>query len=85
LPDDLKEAMHKAAEDYWFATVKAYKKEMDIVNQLIEEGKVKISALDEACRNQYADVAHKIWDELAEQDAASAEAIRMIKEWRGVK
>jgi TRAP-type C4-dicarboxylate transport system substrate-binding protein len=85
LPDDLKEAMHKAAEDYWFATVKAYEKEMEIVNQLVEEGKLKISVLDEACQKQYADVAHQMWEELAGQDAASAEAIRMIKEWRGVK
>jgi TRAP-type C4-dicarboxylate transport system substrate-binding protein len=85
LPDDLKTAMHKAAEDYWFATVREYKKEMATVNQLVKEGKVKVSVLDEACQNQYADVAYKMWDELAGQDAASAEAIRKIKEWRGVK
>jgi TRAP-type C4-dicarboxylate transport system substrate-binding protein len=85
LPEELKTAMHKAAEDYWHATVRGYKKELDAVNQLIKDGAVKVNVLDEACQKKYADVAHKLWDDLARQDAASAEAIKMIKQWRGVK
>jgi TRAP-type C4-dicarboxylate transport system substrate-binding protein len=85
LSDDLKTAMHKAAEDYWHATVREYKKEIDAVEKLVAEGKVKVNVLDEACQHAYADVAHQIWDELAGQDEASAEAIRLIKEWRNVK
>lgn len=85
LPDDLKAAMHKAAEDYWFATVREYKKELEAVNHLVKEGKVKVNVLDKACQEKYAEVAHKMWEELAGQDAASAEAIRMIKQWRGIK
>jgi len=85
LPDELKDAMHKAAEDYWHATVTGYKKEIEAVEKLVAEGKVTVNVLDEACQKEYADVAHKIWDELAGQDEASAEAIRLIKEWRGVK
>jgi TRAP-type C4-dicarboxylate transport system substrate-binding protein len=85
LSDDLKAALHKAAEDYWYATVSAYKKEIEVVKGLAKEGKVKEIMLDDACREQYRKGAYEMWDELAKQDAASAEAIRMIKEWRGVK
>jgi TRAP-type mannitol/chloroaromatic compound transport system substrate-binding protein len=85
LPDDLKAAMHKAAEDYWYATVSAYEKELEAVDKLVQEGKVKINVLDEACQQKYADVAHQMWDELAKQDEASAKAIQMIKAWRNVK
>jgi TRAP-type C4-dicarboxylate transport system substrate-binding protein len=82
LPDDLKAAMHAAAEDYWYATVKAYEKEMQAVEKLVQEGKVKVCMLDEACQQKYAEVAHQIWGELAQQDEASAKAIEMIKAWR---
>ncbi len=82
LPDDLKAAMHAAAEDYWHATVSAYEKEIEAVEKLAKEGKVKVSVLDEACQKKYADVAFQIWDDLAKQDEASAKAIQMIKEWR---
>lgn len=85
LSEDLKKAMHKAAEDYWHATVAAYEKEMKAVQKLVDEGAVKVSVLDQACQQQYADAAHTIWDELATQDEASAQAIKMIKDWRGVK
>lgn len=85
LPDDLKAAMHAAAEDYWHATVDAYKKEIEAVEKLVSEGKVTVNVLDEACQKAYADVAYKMWDEYATQDDASAKAIKMIKEWRGVK
>jgi TRAP-type C4-dicarboxylate transport system substrate-binding protein len=85
LPDDLKTAMHKAAEDYWSATVREYKKELDAVNQLAKEGKVKVNILDEACQEQYAKVAHGIWEQMAGQDSASAMAIEMIRKWRNIK
>jgi TRAP-type C4-dicarboxylate transport system substrate-binding protein len=85
LSDDLKAAMHKAGEDYWHATVQGYKKEIDVVEKLVAEGKIKVNVLDEACRKAYADVAYKMWEELAGQDEFSAEAIKLIKEWRGVK
>ena len=85
LPDDLKAAMHAAAEDYWHATVSAYEKEMEAVEKLIGEGKLIVNELDQSCRQKYADVAHKMWNDMAKQDEASAKAITMIKEWRGVK
>ncbi len=85
LPDNLKEAMHKAGEDYWHATVDAYEKEMIAVDKLVQEGKVTINVLDQECQQKYADVAHKMWEDYAKQDEASAKAIKMIKEWRGVR
>jgi len=85
LPDDMKAALHKAGEDYWHATVVAYKKEIAIVQGLVKEGKVIENVLDDDCQQQYKKAAYKMWDELATQDAASAEAIKMIKAWRGIK
>jgi TRAP-type C4-dicarboxylate transport system substrate-binding protein len=85
LPDDIKAAMHKAAEDYWHATVDAYEKELETVDKLVQEGKLKVDVLDKECQRKYADVAYKMWEEYAKQDEASAEAIEMIKKWRGIK
>ena len=85
LPDDLKTAMHKAAEDYWYATVDAYEKEMEAVEKLVQEGKVIVNVLDQECQQKYADAAHEMWEDYVKQDEASAKAIKMIKEWRGVK
>ena len=85
LSDDLKAAMHKAGEDYWHATVAAYEKELEAVDKLVKEGKVTINILDADCQQKYAESAHKMWEELAGQDEASAKAVQMIKEWRGIK
>jgi TRAP-type C4-dicarboxylate transport system substrate-binding protein len=85
LPEDLKAAMHTAGEDYWYATVDAYEKEMEAVDKLVQEGKVIVNVLDEECQQKYADVAHQMWEDYAKQDEASAKAIKMIKEWRGIK
>jgi TRAP-type C4-dicarboxylate transport system substrate-binding protein len=85
LPDNLKEALHKAGEDYWYATVDAYENEIKIVEGLIEKGEVIVNELDDDCKEQYRIAAYELWDEMAKQDAASAQAIQMIKKWRGVK
>ncbi len=85
LPDDLKAAMHVAAEDYWHATVDAYEKELEAVEKLVQEGKVIVNVLDEECQQKYTEAAHSMWEDYAKQDEASAKAIQMIKEWRGVK
>ncbi|MFW2367130.1 MAG: TRAP transporter substrate-binding protein DctP [Desulforhopalus sp.] len=85
LPEDLKAAMHTAAEDYWHATVVAYAKEIEAVEKLVEEGKVIVNVLDEECQQKYAEAAHGMWEDYAKQDEASAKAIQMIKEWRQVK
>ena len=84
LSDDLKKVLHKAAEDYWFATVSEYKKEIETVKGLVKEGKIKKIILNDECQDKYRKAAYEMWEELARQDEASAEAVRMIKAWRGV-
>lgn len=85
LPDTLKDALHKAAEDYWYATVDAYENEIQVVEAMIKKGEVIVNDLDDACKEQYRKAAYEMWDEMAKQDEASAQAVKMIKEWRGVK
>ncbi len=85
LPDDLKEAMHAAAKDYWHATVSAYGKELEIVKGLVEKGEVKINVLDESCQQKYSEVALQMWEELAKQDEASAKAIQMFRDFKNKK
>lgn len=82
LPEDMKTALKGAAEDYWYATVKGYKKELETVEKLVKEGKIHVNVLDEACQKKYAEVAHKIWDEVALQSPENAKAIEMIKAWK---
>jgi len=85
LPDDLKAAMHKAAEEYWYATVDAYENEMKAVGKLVQEGTVIVNVLDEECQQKYAEAAHEMWEDYTKQDEASAKAIKMIRDWRGVQ
>lgn len=82
LPDDMKAVLEDAAEDYWYATVDGYKKEMETVRELVKEGEVEEIMLDESCRKEYAQGAYEIWDELAEESPASAKAVELIREWR---
>lgn len=85
LPPDIKEALRGAAEDYWKITVDAYDKEMKIVRDMVKRGEVKEVWLDQDCIDKHTEAAYKLWDELAGKDAASAKAIKMIKEWRGIR
>ncbi len=85
LPADLKEALRGAAEDYWKFTIDAYDKEMKIVRDMVKRDEVTEVWLDQDCIDKHAEAAHILWDELAAKDAASAKAIRLIKEWRGIK
>lgn len=85
LPADLKAVLKDAALDYWHATVAGYKKELEAVGKLVQEGTVKEIMLDDACREQYAKGAYEIWDDLSAQDAASARAIKLIRAWRGAQ
>jgi TRAP-type mannitol/chloroaromatic compound transport system substrate-binding protein len=85
LPDDLKEALKGAAKDYWNITFEAYQKETQVVENMVKTGEVKKCQLDEDCIKKHAEAAYELWNELAAKDEASAEAIKLIKEWRGIK
>lgn len=84
LPEDMKKAMHAAAEDYWHATVAGYQKEVEAVQALVEKGDVKISVLSQSCQEEYMSAAKEIWKEVAAEDPANAKMIELIKKWRGI-
>ena len=85
LPDDLKQALAGAAEDYWHELVRIHVDELAKVQELVKSGSVKESWIDEACRKQFAEKAYTMWDEMAKRDEAAAKAIALIKTWRGLK
>ena len=58
---------------------------MKIVREMVKRGEVTEIWLDRDCIDKHTEAAHILWNELAAKDAASAKAIRLIKEWRGVK
>jgi len=82
LPDDLKEALAGAAEDYWNMSVTTYAAE---VKRAEETPGVEMSWLTDDTVDKWHEVAYAMWDELAVKDAASAKAIQLLKAWRGVK
>jgi TRAP-type C4-dicarboxylate transport system substrate-binding protein len=82
LPDDLKQVMTDAAEDYFNVLNDRYMEEMKIVDDLIKEGKVTYVVLDEACEKRHAEVAYELWDKIAERDPSVAQAVQMVKDWR---
>lgn len=82
LPDDLKKAMAGAAEDYFHALNKVYAGELKKVDELVKEGKVINSPIDEACDEIHKAAAYKLWDKIGARDEAAAKAIQMIKDWR---
>jgi TRAP-type mannitol/chloroaromatic compound transport system substrate-binding protein len=84
LPDDLKEALAGAAEDYWYATVDAYGADLQAVEDMVASGALTEVWLNDATLAECAATAHTIWDEVAARDAACADAIQLIKEWQGL-
>lgn len=81
LPEDLKEALRGAAEDYWYAAIEMYKKEFALADQLIKEGKIKMVTIDDEAYQAFKESANIIWDKAAKRDPASAKAIKLIREW----
>jgi TRAP-type mannitol/chloroaromatic compound transport system substrate-binding protein len=82
LPDNLKEALRGAAKDYFDALNDIYMAEMKKVDELVKQGKVKLSYFDDDCIKKHEEVAAKLWDEIAKRDPAAVEAIKLVKEWR---
>ncbi len=82
LPDDLKQAMTTAAEDYFHKLLKVYVGELKKVDDLIKAGKVIKSPIDTACDQKHEAAALALWDEIGKRDPSAAKAIDIIKEWR---
>ncbi len=83
MPDDLKEALAGAAEDYYHELNRVYTEEMNKVDALVKEGKVKESYLDKEALVQYEKAAAEVWDEVVGRgDPAVEKAMNLVKEWR---
>lgn len=85
LSPELQKALSGAAEDYWQICIDAYDKEMKIVEDMVKKGELKQCRLNEQAIKKHAEEAYKLWDELAAKDEASAKAIKLLREWRGMK
>lgn len=83
-PQDIKDALHAAAEEYWYATVREYYKEVDTVEGMFKTGEVKEAILSDSCQQKYQQGALEIWEDLAKEDPANAKLINLIREWRGL-
>ena len=81
LPDNLKEAVTGAYDDYYKASIELYKKEFVTVQQLIDQKKVIVSEIDQPSKEFFAKEAAKLWDAQAKKDPASSKAIEVIKKW----
>ena len=85
LPDDLKGVLEDAAKDYWQDTVDIYGQQLAIVRQMLTDGTLNESVMDAAYLQAAQAAAIEVWDMAAEADPASAEAIALIKEWKGIQ
>ena len=85
LPDDLKEALAGAAEDYFYKTIETYGGELDKVKAMVGTGEIIESLMDEEFQLAADEAARGIWDMAAEGDPASAELIQFVKEYRGIE
>jgi TRAP-type mannitol/chloroaromatic compound transport system substrate-binding protein len=81
LPADLQDDLADAAADYWDECVETYEEE---VANAYDAAGVEVVWLDEAAQTEWRAEALELWDELATRDAACAEAIALLKAWRGV-
>lgn len=85
LPDDLKEALRGAAVDYQNAVRDAYEKDLETCYDLVKQGKLTEVWMDDDLIKLHETVAYKLWDEVASRSPYCAQAVQMIKQWRGVK
>ena len=85
LPDDLKKALAGAAEDYWYACLAAYEKDVAACYDLVKQGKFTEVWMDKDLIALHEQVGYALWDKVASRDAAAAKAVQLIKTWRGVK
>lgn len=85
LPDDLKKIVQTAAKNYWDSTVKGYGQEFENAKKMVADGTLKASYVDPETIKRHEEIAYGIWDEVAKRDAASAKAIQILKDWKGLK
>ena len=82
LPDDLKDVMTAAAEDYFNKLLKIYVGELKKLDDLVKAGNVIKSEINAACDRKHEEAALELWDKIGQRDPAAAKAIGIIKDWR---
>jgi TRAP-type mannitol/chloroaromatic compound transport system substrate-binding protein len=85
LPDDLKQALAGAAEDYFYKTIEVYSAQREQVMSMVKAGEVTECLMDKEYERAADEAAYEIWEKAAAEDPASAELINLIKEFRGIK
>jgi len=85
LSPDLQEALAGAGEDYWYAVVDVYENAIIQCYEMAKQGVITEVWMDDELIALHEKVAHELWDEYAQKDAACATAVALIKEWRGFK
>lgn len=85
LSPDLQEALAGAGEDYWYACLDAYDKDMDTIRDLVKKGELTEVWMDDELIALHEEVGYALWDDVATRSPACAEAVQMIKDWRGVE
>jgi len=85
LPDDLKEALAGAALDYFDKCNDAYGEQEEIVREKVKAGEITECLMDEEYERAADEAAYELWDKAVAEDPASAELIKLIKEFRGIE
>lgn len=85
LPADMKEALEDAAYDYFEKTLQAYVEDLDKCYDLVEQDLLQETWMDENNLAIHQEKALELWDEKASEDPACAEALELVKEWRGLE
>jgi TRAP-type mannitol/chloroaromatic compound transport system substrate-binding protein len=85
LPGDLKTVVTNAAKEYFDELVEIYDGELKKVENLQAKGDVISIELPNKCIKNHEKAALEIWKEISKRDPANAQAIEMIKTWRGLE
>lgn len=85
LPDDLKKVVADGADVYYHGVVDAYSAHYAVVQEIVKKGEVILNPMDKEYEQRAIEAGEIVLDMVAETDPASAEAIELIKQWRGRK
>jgi len=78
------EALAKAAEEYWDKLLLDYDQAMKDVMAMVAAGTVIEVWMSAAVLAHHQEVGFALWDEVATWDTACADAVALVKAWRGV-
>jgi len=80
-----KDALAKAGEEYWNLLLADYSQAMKDVQALVDAGTVIEVQMSDEILALHEKTAYELWDEVAARDDACAQAVQLLKIWRGVE